>query len=283
MRIDVLPPAVGVLLKGIVLGVLCTLACVTSASPTVQKITYSVGVFPHLPPRDLDAVFSPIVADLSKISENNMVLQSSTTYEKFVELLDNQTFDIVFVQPFDYVRMADKFGYHPIATRNESLSAILVVQPDSPIKTTMDLKGKTISLPSKTAAVSYLTLALLAEHKLKPGIDVKLTYHRSHVSCIQRVLIGLADACGSAAPAVRFIEKKMGVTLRTVGESVKVPHTLFAVHPRVPVEVRQKITQRILDWANSPAGQALLQRGQLLPFRATSDAEYNIVRTLLKN
>lgn len=270
--------------RAIILGALCAFtSMITLASLADQKTAYSFGVFPHLPPRDLDAIFGPIVADLAKAAENPMVLQSSTTFERFVELLDNQTFDIVFLQPFDYVRMADKFGYLPIATRHENLSAILVVKPDSEIKTIADLKGKTIALPPTIAAVSYLARAMLTAHNLRPEVDVNLTHYRSHVSCMQQLMIGLADACGSAAPAVRFFEQQMGITLRTVGESIQVPHTLFAVHPRVPAAVRDKLTQRILNWGNNPDGQQLLQRGSLTSFRKTKDDEYNIIRSLLKN
>ena len=211
-----------------------------------------------------------------------MSLHSSTTLEKFVEILDAQTFDIIFVQPFDYVRMAEKFGYLPIATRNELLSAVLVVKPDSDIRTIADLKRKTIALPAKIAAVSYLTQSLLTENKLQSGVDVTLTHHRSHVSCMQQVLIGSAHACGSAAPAVRFFEQQMGVTFRTVGESLKVPHTLFAVHPRVPAAIREKLAQRILNWGNHSEGQQLLQRGRLTSFRVAKDDEYDVIRAMLK-
>ena len=47
---------------------------------------------------------------------------------QFMEKLDAEVFDVAFVQPFDYVRIADRYGYRPLATRTEMLEAILVIE-----------------------------------------------------------------------------------------------------------------------------------------------------------
>lgn len=245
-----------------------------------REPVYLLGVFPHLPPRELEKVFSPMAADLGEAMGRRVVLRSNTTYERFAQNLDREVFDIAFVQPFDYVRAADRFGYLPVATRGQRLSAILVTTEGGSISSLDSLRGKTIALPPRVAAVSHLVKAHLAEHGLEIGKDVFLSFHRSHVSCMQQVLISRVAACGTAAPALRFFEHKMGVQLETVSETRKIPHTLFIVHPRVPPLERKLLKQRILGWGQSPRGRALLARGRLKPFVPITDAAYDVVRSM---
>jgi len=246
------------------------------------KNEYQMGVFPHLPPRDLENVFGPMAKDFSRHLGMEVVLATSTTYERFSELLDNQKFDIAFVQPFEYIRIAERFGYLPLATRTEKLNGLIVTLKDSPIKTIKDLKDKRIALPPESAAVSILIRNHLQTNGLNPDKDVKLTHHRSHVSCMQKVVIGEADACGTAAPSVRFFESKMQVQLKTIATSREIPSSLFVIHPRVPASKRTLLRDRIINWSNTDEGKAILNRGALTPFIITSDADYNVVRELSK-
>lgn len=251
------------------------------SNPTIAE-EHIMGVFPHLPPRDLEKVYSPMAADLSRIIGRRITLRSNSTYAKFMENLDKQVFDIAFVQPFDYIHLADKYGYIPLATRTEMLSAIVVTKIDSPIKSVKDLKGKKIALPPKVSAVSHLMMNHLKAKGLRPGKDVTLSHHRSHVSCLQQIIIGEADACTTAAPAMRFFQHKMNVKLKIIASSQKIPHTLFAIHPRIPKSERERIRKRIIGWANTEEGKILLKRGKLKPFRAISDSDYDVVRKLAK-
>lgn len=247
-----------------------------------QEKNYVLGVFPHLPPRDLEEVYAPMAADLGEAIGHRIVLRSNTTFGRFMENLDKQTFDIAFVQPFDYVRIADKYGYRPLAVRKEKLATIVVVKEDSKLKKLADIKGKTVALPPKVAAVSYLLKGHLKKEKIIPGKDVKLTHHRSHMSCMQQVLIGEAVACGTAAPAVRFFEHKTKVKMRVIGKTREIPHALFVIHPRVPESEREILRQRIMGWAKTADGKKMLKRGKLSPFIKIKDKDYDVVRELSK-
>lgn len=244
------------------------------------KQAYIMGVFPYLPPRELEKVFSPMAADLGKAIGRPVLFRTSSTYRKFMQQLDNQVFDIAFVQPFDYIHIADKYGYRPLATRQEVLTAVIVTKPDSPLSGIRDLENKTVSLPPQVAAVSHLITDLVNDNNLMPGKNIRLTYHRSHISCMQQVLIGSADACGTAAPALRFFQHKMNITLKTIARSVAIPNTLFSIHPRIPAQDRQMIHDRILQWGKTAAGKQLLARGRLKPMRPIKDADYDIVRKM---
>jgi len=266
------------LLIGLLLSPVHTLADAADKS----KPPYVLGVFPHLPPRDLEKVFAPMAADLGKAIGTNIELRTSTTFDRFAALLNKGEFDIAFVQPFDYVSVADKLGYLPLATRTEKLSAIVVTRADSKLKSLADLKNKKVALPPKTAAVSHLFRGHLRANGLRPDKDVELVHFRSHVSCMQQVLIGDVVACATAAPARRFFQAKMNIELKVIASSREIPHTLFIVHPRVPKAVREMLRERIVNWGNTREGQELLGRGKLTPFVEIKDADYNVVRELAR-
>lgn len=265
----------------IALFTVCTPVIASSVEPmSVQTKNYVFGVFPHLPPRELEKVYAPIAAALGEALGQRVEFRSSSSYERFMENLDQEEYDIVFAQPFDYIKAADDHGYLPLATRDEPLATIVVVQKGSPLKGLEDLRGKKIAMPPKVAAVSYLFRAYLEKNGIYPGKDVKLSYHRSHVSCMQQVIISAADACATAAPALRFFTHKMNVDLNIIAQTPSIPHTLFAVHPRIKEADRKKLLSTILSWKDSKSGQELLKRGKLKPFIQVKDSDYDIVREL---
>lgn len=257
------------------------LLCSSTFASEAQR-TYVLGVFPHLPPRDLEKVFAPMAADLAEAIGGKVELRTSGSYDKFAANLMNQEYDIAFVQPFDYVKVADKFKYRPLATRTENLSVIVVTKTDSPLNSVQDLRNKKVALPPKIAAVSMLFRDLAKSNGIHPDRDMNLLYTRSHLSCMQQVLIKEVVACGTAAPARRFFQGKFNIELKVIGESKKIPHTLWSIHPRVPKEIRDLIRERILNWGNTRSGQELLARGKLTPFVPTSDGDYNIVRKMAR-
>lgn len=246
------------------------------------KKEYTMGVFPHLPPRQLEKVFAPMAKDLGDAINRHIILRTNTTYKKFAHNLDNEKFDIAFIQPFDYIRVADKLGYLPLATRKEKLTSILVVKTDSPLKSIADIRGKRVAFPPAIAAVTRLMKAYFRNHKLQPNKDVTISHHRSHVSCMQQLLIGEADACGTAAPALRFFQHKMKVKLKVIAETDPIPHTLFAIHPRVPEYEREIIRERIVNWAKTREGRKLLDTGKLSSFIPIENSAYDIVREFEK-
>lgn len=240
------------------------------------------GVYPHLPSRDLEKVYAPIAEEFSKVLNKPVSFESSSSFENFNDRLDQDTFDIVFVQPFDYVRIADAYGYRPLAMRGEPLYTVFAVKEDSDINNVNDLKGKKLALPPSIAAVSRLAHIHIEKHGISPVGNITLIHRRSHMSCLQQVLINQADACATASPVLRFFENKMKVKFRKVGQTQSIPHTLFAVHPRVSEKEKEKLRDLILSWGNTKEGQDILRRGRLMPFHAVNDPEYDIVRQLLK-
>lgn len=241
---------------------------------------YRFGVFPHLPPSRLEHVYLPMALDFRRALGRDIEFRASGSFERFSERLAAETYDIVLLQPFDYVWAHDQHGYLPIAHRSEELTSIIIVKNDSAIQSLDDLRGKVIANPPENAAVSFLTRQALRSAGLHPGKDVTLRYVRSHYSCFQKVLIGKADACGTARQSMRLAEPQIKNGFRIIYETPPIPQVLFAVHARVPERDRERIRDTVLGWATSRGGQKILAQGSMSPFVPASDDEYDSVRDI---
>lgn len=270
-------------LASLVLAVACSSTAIAEQPEKVlSNDGYLMGVFPYLAPRELEKMYAPIAAEISSIIDKDVLFMTSSSYETFMGNLDKQMYDIVFVQPFDYVTIADKHGYRPLVTRNKPLPAIIVVKPDSEFGSVEDLRGKTIALPPSVAAISYLIKDYLENNGLDPKTDVTLEYHASHASCMRSVLIGDAHACGTAPPALRFFQNKMKTSLKTIAKTKGIPNSIFAVHPRVSEDARNKIIQQIRCWSDTDEGRELLEGVKVEAFVVAEDKEYDVVRLMAK-
>jgi phosphonate transport system substrate-binding protein len=239
---------------------------------------YVFGAFPHLSLGQLEKIYAPIAQDFGRALGREVVFRSKSNFEQFTGELRQRTYDIAIVQPFDYVVAHDEYGYLPVARRGEPLAAQFMVRPDSPLKSIQQLRGKKIGLPPDTAAISHLVKLALARAGVRPDRDVNIHHFRTHDSCLQQLVIGSIDTCGSAQYPVRFFKNKWKVELHVLSETFVIPHSLFVVHQRVPPKEREILLRTILSWPQSERGRALLEHGSLKPFVVATDGEYDIVR-----
>jgi phosphonate transport system substrate-binding protein len=255
------------------------LALGCAQAPAADK-PYEFGVFPHLPLAKLRQLYDPIATDFEVKLGRQVWLSSKADYSAFRAALVKESYDIAFVQPFDYVDAHDRHGYLPLARRAPNLEALILVRPDSPFKSLRDLKGKIVANPPVEAAVSHLTTMALRDAGIDPATGVTRDYGRSHFTCMQSVLIGTADACGTARQALLHFEreKQMSSRFRVLYKTVPIPHTLFVVHRRVPKRDRDILLHAILAWGKTEEGRKIIEDGQFFPFVEAKDVDYDVVR-----
>lgn len=243
------------------------------------------GVFPYLPPAKMEHIFAPIAARISQLTGHKILLRSRPDYGRFREQIRQQTYDIIFVQPFDYVRVAAPNGYLPLARWVSShdpndhgdLRAVMVTRSDAGIKTLADLEGRTVDVPNLDAAVCLLGRYAL----IRKGIHANIRSAGNHLACLQSVQVKHAAACITAWPPVKLFERKTGVKLRPLYETPAIPSTLFAVHKRVPASQRALIEKELLSWrSGDPATARYLSQGAWTRLSAAKDSDYDTVRKI---
>jgi len=239
------------------------------------------GVFPFFPPAQLEDLFVPVAIDLSRAIGRPVQFRTRPSFAEFDEETAQQTYDLVYLQPFAYVRLGRQNGYETVARRATPLSAIFVTTEDSSIKKIGDLRGKILATPPASAAVSLLGLQLLMENQLQPGDDLKIDDRNSHFSCLRRIIIGKADACVTTNQPLVIFVKKSGAKLRVIAESKAIPATTFAIHRRVDPVLREKLVQRILGWKQNSEGKRILEKLHHTHYIPSHDSDYDLVREIL--
>ena len=264
---------------------LCVIGAAScSAQANAADKPYEFGVFPYVPLAKVQQLYTPIAADFEARLGREVWLSSKSDYALYREALNKETYDIALVHPFDYVDAHDKHGYLPLARRKENLEALIVVRPDSPLKTIKDLEGKILANPPVEAVVSSLTDLALQDAGINPRTGVKRDYGKNQFTCMQSVLIGTADACGTAEQALLHFEKEkqMKTRFRILHRGKPSPPPLFVVHKRVPKKDRDILLKTILEWPNNEEGKKILSTGSFIPFIPARDADYEGVRRYVR-
>lgn len=246
---------------------------------------YEFGVFPYLPLTKIHELHAPIAADFEKKLGRTVRLSSKRGYAAFSAELRRQTYDVALVQPFDYVDAHDKHGYLPLARRGEDLQAVIVVREDSALQALHDLKRRTLASPPADAAVSMLANMALRNAGIDARSGLKRQYERNHFSCMQTVVIGVADACSTAEQALRQLQQEKRITqpLRVLHRTEPIAHSLFIVHKRVSKRDQNVLFDTVVNWPKTEEGRHILERGQFMPFVPAKDSDYEAVRRYLRN
>jgi len=236
------------------------------------------GVFPYLPPMRIEELYASAAADFAVALKREVRLRTKKTFAAWYDEVKQQRYDIVLIQPFDYIGAFDKYGYLPLARDREPLAAVMMVKGDNPLQSLAALRGQTVALPPARAAVSYLAKIALLEAGLTPGESVRVKHFSNHDACLQQVLIGTAAACGTSWPVVRSFTLRRAASLRELAVTPAIPHVLFAVHRRLPVQDRERLLEVILGWQMTAKGRRFLTVAGRLGFVKAEDADYDIVR-----
>jgi ABC-type phosphate/phosphonate transport system substrate-binding protein len=255
----------------------------TSAAPHKEsEADYRLGVFPFLPALTLDRVFAMVVEDLGAGLGRTVHFRTKSTFEQFVNALDDGTFDFVFVHPFFYVSAADNHGYLPVARLKDPLIVNVFARASLSAESLGGLRGKTLGLPPKLAAVSEIMFGELEVLGMTPGRELQVRHFQSKMSCLQAVVLGSIDACGLPGFAMAHLDLGRDEELKIIHRTKPFPSVLFAAHPRVPKQDRERLQRLILGWEKSPRGMEILEAGKWNGFAKVNDADYDPVRRLAR-
>lgn len=254
-----------------------------------EKDKYVFGVFPYLPPGNIEQIYASIASDFSKAVKKPVILRSRRNFESFRSQLGNEAYDIVYLQPFDYVRVAAvNRTYIPIARfvalgdKNNSgvIKAQFVVISASKIKNIQELEGKTIAMSSEGAAVTLMGKLYLQKLGLIADQNITLRYQGNHISCLQQVILSKAAACVTARPPLKIMELKTGKRFRVLAETPPIPSSLYAVHKNVPLKYQSLLKEEILSWTKTEKGRKHLKDANIKMYIPTVDSDYDVVRDM---
>lgn len=240
---------------------------------------YTVGVVPQFESRKIVEIWQPILDEVSASSGIELKLIQSPNIPEFEKQFSEGKFDFAYMNPYHLIVAHDEQKYLPILKDIErKLFGIIVVKKESPIQNIMELDGKTLAFPAPNA----LGAALIprAEFSKKYNIKVNEMYVKSHSSVYLNVLLGVADAGGGVQKTLSQEKAEVKDNLRILYKTQQVSPHPIAVHPRVPGNVREKVTEAFLQLGKTEQGSGLLAK---VPFRKIGKAtldDYQPLRSM---
>ena len=254
-----------------------TIAYLMLSSVTVAQQTYSFGIVPQQSGTKMSRLWTPILLYLE--GETDLKLEFATarnipTFEK--RLLDGK-YDFAYMNPYHYTFFHEKAGYQAFAkAKKKRLKGIIVVLKDSPYKNLEDLNEQELAFPSNAFAANQIPRAIFG------NMDLAFDSHyvSSHDSVYRNVAKGRYAAGGGVMRTFNNTAAKYRDKLRILWVSDGYTPHAFAVHPRVPQDVVDKLQQAMLNMDSDPTGKLLLKSVRLKGIERGRNEEWDDVRAL---
>lgn len=238
-----------------------------------KKAEYILGIVPQFEIRHTRKIWTPIIDEIEKNTGIKLKFIGSPTISDFEREFNAGRFDFAYMNPYHILLAEKNQGYVPLVRDvGRKLHGILVVRRDSPIKSIQELEGKKLAFPSPNA----LGASLLIRSNLKNdfNIDFNPVYVKTHSSVYLNVLVKQVDAGGGVQKTLNQQKDNIKGALRILHKTPEVsPHPLV-VHPRVSVEIREKVKNTLLQLGENDIGRALLSKIPIKQIGSASMTDY---------
>jgi phosphonate transport system substrate-binding protein len=246
--------------------------------------TYRLAVHPLHNPRKLTQAYQPLIDYLNKnVQGAQFLLEASRDYASYEVKFRAREAEFLLPNPWQTLQ-AEKVGFGVIAMAGDAadFKGIFIVRKDGGIRTPADLKGKAVSYPAPTA----LAATIMPQYFLhKSGIDVKRDidnrYVGSQESSIMSVQLKQVAAGATWPPPWRAFQKdhpEEAAQLKVIWETPSLMNNSVMARDDVPVAVRDRVRQLLVELDRSEAGRTILMNMETARFHPATDADYERVR-----
>jgi len=213
----------------------------------------------------------------------NIRFRPSPNLGSAVEDLGTGQTQIAYLTPVAYIEARKKYGVIPLVAPTTqgrpSFSLVIGVKAGSGINTPAELKGKRFAFGDEKA---LLQRAAVASMGLTANDFSNFAYLKHYDNIAKAVLAGDFDG-GILKDSVAEEFKGKGIVV--IGSTAPLPSYLIAVHPGMPVAVRNQLRDALLALKKStPEKAATLEAFDIAydGFTLIADAAYDPVRTLIQ-
>jgi phosphonate transport system substrate-binding protein len=273
-----LRPLLATLLAGVVLT-----SARAAPNPHVQTGTVSMGSVAMDIPVEMIRRMSALTNYLALSTNLNIRFRPSPNLGSAVEDLGTGQTQIAYLTPVAYIEARRKYGVIPLVAPTiqgrPHFSLVIGVKAGSGIGTPAELKGKRFAFGDEKA---LLQRAAVESMGLKSSDFSSFAYLKHYDNIAKAVLAGDFDG-GILKDSVADDFKNKGIVV--IGSTPPLPSYIFAVHPSMPVEVRNKLRDALLALnKTTPDGSATLEAFDRTydGFAIVDDPAYDPVRKLIQ-
>ncbi len=261
-----------------------------TSTPAVAdaRTHYVFLIHPLQNPQLLHQKFEPLMNHLSaQLPGTSFDLETSTDYADFEQKLRKQGPHFALPNPY-HATLARDWGYHVIAKMGDDalFRGIFIVRKDSPIHKVADLRGKVVAYPAPTAlAAAMMPQLYLQKNGIDVQTDIKNNYVGTHNSSIMNAYLRQSDVSATWPVAWSAFEQsnpKEAAELKVIWQTPTLIQNAILARNDVPAPVVAEVTRVLTTLQDKPDGQTLLKGMDTVNFVAAGDADFEIVRTFLK-
>ena len=221
--------------------------------------------------------YRPLAAYLSEKVGVKIRLTILSRYGDVVERFALRGMDGAFLNSLAAAMAITKLGVEPVVRRvnldgTSTIRGYMFVRTDSNINSVKDMKGKRIAFVDRATASGYLfAIAFLQENGIS-DIDkyfAEYFFTGSHDSAIYSVLDNRADiGCASSTIFNALVSKDPTIKreLRIIAQSEEFPEIVLCLRKNIPQEIKNHITDVLLNMNQDPAGKEILKKFGALKF-----------------
>jgi phosphonate transport system substrate-binding protein len=258
--------------------------CLCTASAFAEE--YTLSILPRYFPEKLTAMMTPLAQYLGKETGKEIKPILMANFAEYADEAKKHAITIGYENPLVYVNISS--AHEVIATAvkgagGDKFRGIIITRPDSPIKKPSDLKGKKVMIVGKTSAGGYLSQKLTLKEM---GIDVDHDCELSTAAdnrqenVIISVSIGDVDAGFIRESALHKADQFiMPGSIVTIAETAWLPNWALSVDRNLPDTIKSTIQKSVLKL---PRDSDILKAMGLVSFIAATDADYDIMRSIIK-
>ena len=254
-----------------------------SASPKEQGTSVTMGSVAMDIPVEMIKRMSALTNYLALSTNLNIRFRPSPNLGSAVEDLGTGQTQIAYLTPVAYIDARKKYGVIPlVAPINDGkphFSLVIGVKAGSGIKTPAELKGKRFAFGDEKA---LLQRAAVASMGLTATDFSSIAYLKHYDNIAKAVLAGDFDG-GILKDSTAEEFKGRGIVV--VGSTPPLPSYIFAVHPDMPVAVRNQLRDALLALnKTTPDKTASLEAFDIAydGFMVVDDSAYDPVRKLIQ-
>ncbi|WP_455212330.1 phosphate/phosphite/phosphonate ABC transporter substrate-binding protein [Kaarinaea lacus] len=252
--------------------------CLPASAAEPDKVL-KLGVVPQFDARRVKNIWQPILDAIRKQTGIQIELAGSANIQTFEKQFTDGEFDFAYMNPYHLLKAEQAQGYQPIMRDNgRMLYGIIVVRKDSTIEKVSELSGKIVAFPAPNA----LGAALIPRTEFGEiyNIDITPKYVRSHDSVYLNVLMGQASAGGGVQKTFNKQPDNIRNALKIIYQTRQVAPHPIAVHPRVPYEIKEQITNAFLSLGNTTQGRAMLREVPINQIGKATTEDYEPLKHL---
>lgn len=252
-------------------------------APKAQGLEVTMGSVAMDIPVEMIKRMSALTNYLALSTNLNIRFRPSPNLGSAVEDLGTGQTQIAYLTPVAYITARKKYGVIPLVapTTNghPTFSLVIGVKTGSGIQTPADLKGKRFAFGDQKA---LLQRAAVASMGLGLHNFSNFAYLKHYDNIAKAVLAGDFDG-GILKDSIAEGFKSKGIEV--IGSTPPLPSYIFAVHPSMPVAVRNQLRDALLALKKTtPDRTATLEAFDRAydGFTLIDDAAYDPVRVLIQ-